>query len=201
MRAARVVQHGDIRLHQASEVVDFARVIGTQLDHGERLLAQPAERQRHADRVVEIAACRQHIAAARQDGGGHLLQRGLPVAAGDRDHARRAALPPLLAETSQSKQAVRHFDGRQRRFSRALHQSAGSATCLRCCKVVVAVEIRTAQRNEQLALLQAAGIGADTVDEAIVTCQMTVDHRRELGQVQCAHAAPREALPGPARYR
>ena len=105
--AAGIVQHRDIGPHQTAQVTDLARVTGAHLDHRKLFVAQPAERQRYADFIVEVAPGRQHIAAAGEDRRSHLLERGLAIAAGDTDHACRTAHTPLLTQPPETAQGVR----------------------------------------------------------------------------------------------
>ena len=166
-------------------------MIGTQLNDGERLLAQQQSVSGTPIALLRLPRVASNIAAARQDGGRSFPSTWSSCCCRCRDHARRAALPPLLAENAPERAGrppPRRSSGAS---AAAFHQSAaGSATPCACCKVVVAVEVRTAQRNEQLALLQTAVSVLTLSTKIAVTCQMTADHRRESGQVQCAHAAP-----------
>ena len=190
MCPAGVVQHRHVGLHQAGQVVDLACVTGAHLDHGEALVAQAAQGQGDADIVVQVAARRQHRPAAHQDRRDHLLERGLAVAAGNRDHPRSTAQTPLPSQVSQSTQRVVDLDRGQPGGGRARDQGSGGAAFLRDVQIVVAVKVGAAQRHEQLVALQGAGVSTHTVESAVVAAQLAVDHLRQLGQVQHAHADP-----------
>ena len=70
----------------AGQQRNLAGVVHAQLKHGYCLAcAQPQQRQRHANVIVEVALRGQHAIGrvSAQDGGDHLRHRGLPIAACD----------------------------------------------------------------------------------------------------------------------
>ena len=86
MLGAGVGDEPDRGPRELHEVGDFAGAIGADLDHRVTVRGiEPVQRERHADVVVEIAARRERVARALEDGRGHFLDRGLAVAAGDAD--------------------------------------------------------------------------------------------------------------------
>ena len=81
-------------------------MVHAHLDHREAVrLAQPEQRERHADVVVEVSRRgedRGARAAMRgEDRGEHFLHRGLAVAAGERDQWQREAAPPMRGQQAQ----------------------------------------------------------------------------------------------------
>ena len=84
-------------------------MVGTQLHHRKLVLRLEAQQgERHAHLVVEVASGGQHFPFVAQDGGCHLLHRGLAAAAGNGQHFRVDALAHQLANTAQPLEAVGH---------------------------------------------------------------------------------------------
>jgi hypothetical protein len=136
VRPLGVVHQRHGRLRQAAQVGDLAGVVHAHLDHRGAVAAVQAQQHlRQADVVVEVAGGRQHgqfriealgLGAGPQDGGGHLLHRGLAVAAGDADQRQFEAGPPPGAQVAERQARVGH---RQRRQAR-LRPSAQAASTI-----------------------------------------------------------------------
>ena len=95
MLGAGVGDEADRGARELHQVGDFTGAIGADLDHRVAMRGvEPMQRERHADVIVEIAAGRERGAAALENGRGHLLDRGLAVAAGDADDGHRKLRAP-----------------------------------------------------------------------------------------------------------
>jgi len=150
--ALGVVDHGDGRARDGGEHRGLAGVVHSDLDHrGTMRGAKAQQRQRQADRVVEVARGRQHrrVAEVRaQDGRDHLLDRRLAVAADHRDQRQREPLPPPRGKASQRRQRVGDDDqvpGQRLRARLGDHRCDGAAR-KRLGDEVVAVEALAGER-------------------------------------------------------
>ncbi len=95
MLGSGVGDEPDRRPRELHEVGHFAGAIGADFDHRVTVRAiEAVQRERHADVVVEVAARRERVARALEDGRGHFLDRGLAVAAGDPDDGHRKLRAP-----------------------------------------------------------------------------------------------------------
>ena len=188
VRRARVGHDADGRLRETREVRDLADVIRAHLDDGVAMLGrQLQQHQRHADVIVEIAARDQRLALARQDRADQLLRGRLAVAAGDADQ-RNVELPsPLARECRQRAERIGCHDLRDLRSERALDDRGGRTALRGRCDEVVAVEARTAQRDEQRAGLQRARIGGDAAERAVVADDLPGCVANQLAQAPRHH--------------
>jgi len=163
--ALGVVDQGDSRLDDAGQVGDLAGMIHTQLDHGIAMLgAQAKQRQRQADVIVEIAACRQPAVLTRrrgQDGGQHLGDGGLAVAAGNGDDRNVEARPPTGGRRTQCQAGIRHHHLRHVEFQAAIHHQRYGAAGQGLVGEIMGVEPLALQAEEQAVRRQVAGVGAD----------------------------------------
>ena len=131
------------------------------------VLAQPQQRQRHADVVVEVAGGGQHALAVprSQDGGDHLRHRRLAVAAGDGDQRQVQARAPGRRQLLQGRQRVADAQtGQRRRAQPRLRQRGHGAGGLRLGEKGVAVETLATQRHEQVAGAQRAGVAVHALE-------------------------------------
>jgi len=147
---------------------DLARVVHAELDDRGAMpyrlvLPQAQQRQRHADLVVEVALGGQHRRVAQpgaQDRRDHLRHRGLAVAAGDGNDGQVLLLAPGLRQQPQRRLRVGHQQPVQARLGQsALGQGRGGAAGLGLGQEVVGIEALAAQRDEQVARAQRAGVG------------------------------------------
>ena len=168
MLALGVVDQGDGRLGDAGQVGDLAGMIHAQLDDGVAMLgAQAEQRQRQADVVVEIAPCRQSAVLARrrgQDGGQHLGDGGLAVAAGDGDHRNVEASPPTGRRRTQRQAGVGNQDLRHVEVQPTIHHQRHGPAGQGLVGEVMGVEPLALQAEEQAERRQVAGIGADILE-------------------------------------
>jgi hypothetical protein len=160
--ALRVVDQRHRRARHARHAGDLARVVHAELEHrGAVPGRQPEHGQRHADLVVQVAARSQAGVVAvrgRQDRGQHLLDRGLAVAAGHRDHRQREAGAPGGGQVGERRQRVVDHQHRHRHRRRgrpgqrpAVHQQRAGTRAQRLGDEFVAVEALAAQRDEEFA--------------------------------------------------
>ncbi len=96
--------------------------------------------------------------------GDHFLDRRLAVGAGHRDHRQRETLAPVLGERAERETRV--ADDHQRQLPRLAGESADAIDHRRRCaaaarrvEILVAVEALAAQRDEQRARSDGAGVG------------------------------------------
>ncbi len=105
MLALRIVDERDGRLRDRRQRGRLAAMIHAELDRRDAMRgAQPQQRHRQADRVVEIALRREHGGVAEmraQDGREHFLHGRLAVAADDDDDRNRELPPPVRGQRAQ----------------------------------------------------------------------------------------------------
>jgi hypothetical protein len=90
MFGAGIGDQADAGARDLHQLFDVAATVGAHLDHRAAVaVVQAQQRHGHTEVIVEIAARGQTRPALRQDGGQHLLDRGLAVAAGHADHRTR----------------------------------------------------------------------------------------------------------------
>ena len=210
VRALRVIDDRHRRLGQSSEIGDFARMVHAHLDHrGAVKVAQLEQGQRQADVVVQIAARGQHRLLAEavptrlrtQDGGAHLLDRGLAVAAGDADQRHGKACAPGRGQRPEREPGVVHDQQRQRRI-RVRCRPGGIDHRRRCTGLgrggneIVAVEALAAQRDEELSGCQRTAVGAHALEAGQRGEVRPVRSQRARGIVQRHHCVfPRVCQP------
>ncbi|EWS52529.1 hypothetical protein X551_04683 [Methylibium sp. T29] len=164
--ALGVVDQRDRRRGHARELGDLADVVHAQLDDrravpGVGVLAQPQQRERHADVVVEVALGRECRVAdpGAQDARDHLRHGGLAVAAGHGDQRQAHAGAPVRAQRAERGAAVGHVQPGQAGLGEAVlgdRRHCAGGTRLR--QEVVRVEALALERNEQVTGAQRAGI-------------------------------------------
>ena len=164
-------------------------MVGPQLHHREALLLQTTEGEGQADVVVEVAAGGQSVAYPRQDGGQHLLHRGLAVAAGDRHHPGTGGLAPERTEPPQPRSGVLHPQAGQGPAGAAVHQGAGGAGFGRLFQEVVAVETGTVQRHEEVAGPEAAAVAAHPAHLGVGAVQYRRQLPGQLAESEADHAS------------
>ena len=114
--------HPDPRLGHPGQVGDLAADVHPHLEHGRLVLgAEPHERQRQADLVVEVALVAEGPEAGREHARDGLLGRRLGDAPGDADDERLEAAPPAGRDGPQRGKRVgdaHHGDVTERRRHR-----------------------------------------------------------------------------------
>ena len=165
---ADVGDHGDGRLHQTAHVPDLAEVVHARFDH-RRLMAglQPQQGLGRADVVVEIGLGFQGPEMPGQHRGDHLLGGGLSGGAGDLHHGDviQAAVPG--GQSAQGQGGVLHPDiepAGQQCLRHTAAQTACRAVGKRCVHVIMTVEPRAHQGNEQVSGGDAAAVAGDAGD-------------------------------------
>jgi hypothetical protein len=192
---------------QARQVGNLAGVVHAHLDHrGAMRRLKTQQHQRQADVVVEVARGRQHgefgvVAVGpglgAQDRGGHLLHRGLAVAAGDADQRDVETGAPRGTEGTQRQ--ARIGDHQQRQAGRATfgprrvdHRRRGTAFG-RNLEERVAVEVLALQRDEQLAAGERPRIGRHPLDAGIAVEGGAAAGQRRFHQAHHDEAPARAA--------
>ncbi len=125
------------------------------------------QRQRHADVVVEVARGGEGGLAApgAKDRRDHLRHRGLAVAAGHGDQRQGEARAPCGREAAERDPRVGHLDAGQAGLGEAaLGERGGGAGHPSPVEEVVGVEALAAQRHEQVAGTDGAGVAVDARD-------------------------------------
>ena len=173
VRVPDVGPHAHLRLGDADQRADFARVIHAQLDHrdvGPR--AQLEQRERQADVVVQVAPVPKHRVLRRQELRRELLRRRLARAARDGDDLRARSPSHLARAVLQRPRRVRHLDQKRRRpclsclgqGRRRGHHRAGRSCGQRGGDEFVPVEPVAADRDEQVARLQRPRVDRPALD-------------------------------------
>src|SRR5690606_4473259 len=195
--ALRIVDERDPRLRDAGEPGDLARAVHAELDHrGSMAGPQAEDRQGHPDLVVEVAGRRQPALAtecAGQDRREHLLDRGLAVAPGDRDHHRLEAPAPAAGEFAQCAPGVGHAQHRwPQAVDVALDHHGARPPLARGRGEVVPIEALAPKRDEELPGKQLARVGAHARDRLVAPAvkHADVEPVERLAQAERAHACP-----------
>ena len=201
--ALRVVDHDDRRSRDRRERAGLAAVVHAELDDRCAVVrAQAQQRQRQADRVVQVAARREDAAGAvpgTQDRGRHLLDGRLAVAADDDDERRIETRTPGRREFAQRGERVGHRDHRPRVAAAALrHHRGGRAARERAGDEIVAVEPFAVERDEQVAGLDRARVGHDAREPRVRAADPAVHggggareiHHRALHAASASSASP-----------
>ncbi len=191
VRALGVIDEGDRGAGETGQIVDLARAVHAHLDDRRMVRRMQLEqRQRHADVVVEVARCRQHRMLAEiraQDGGAHLLDGGLAIAAGDADQRDVEARAPVGGELAEGQPRVGDADQRQTRMRGGpggVDERTAGALRQGLCDVVVAVEALAPERDEQHAGDDGARIGADAGELHVAAAMRAVEDQRGGGNRQ-----------------
>ena len=184
---------GDRRLRDGGELRRLAGMVHADLDRGRRMLrAQTEQRQRQADRVVEVAFGREHPRAAEmraQDRREHFLDRRLAVAADDGDDRKREPRAPVRRQHAEGAQRIRHGDEIARERIRPVERDerGDGALLPRGVDEIVPVEALALERDEEIARRERARVGGDP-REAHVRAQQAAFHRAR-GRRRVHHCA------------
>ncbi len=92
MGAAGIGDGRDLGAGDTGQIGNLPRMVGTHLQDQKILFSRLQQGQGQADVVVQVAPRRPHPARLAENGGDHLLGRGLAVAAGQGDDAAGEAL-------------------------------------------------------------------------------------------------------------
>ena len=163
-------------------------MVGSQLHHRKLVLRLEAQQgEGHPHLVVEVAGGGQHFPFVAQDGGRHLLHRGLAAAAGDGQHFRVDALAHQLADAPQSLLGIAHHQLGDGQGQLTLHQQGGGPCQHRLFAEIVGVKPLAAQGHEQGSGAQGAGIGADGGNLAVFTDQTGIERPGQFGKPEGHH--------------
>jgi hypothetical protein len=136
------------------ELTDLAGTARADLDHrGLRVHADPEQRQRDADRVVEALRRPDHREPRGEDVDEDVLRARLPARAGDADDARAPRLAVAAPQRQQGLARVRHPDDEAVALRRT--RVLGDHDARRAARdgvgeEAVPVELRPAQGHEQV---------------------------------------------------
>src|SRR4029077_20095509 len=114
------------------------------------------QRQRHADRVVEVASRGEHVVGTRrlaEDSGDHFLRARLAVAADDGGERQVEAGAPMGRERAERHQRIGDGDDAAGNAARTMvgDECRGGPGGERSVDVVVAVEALAGERHEEIA--------------------------------------------------
>jgi hypothetical protein len=188
------------------QVGDLAGAVHAHLDHRRAMPGSEAEQgQRQADVIVQVAARRQHGGAERrlEDGGDHFLGRRLAVRAGHRDHRQVEAGAPGGGEAAEGEARIVDDDRRYAiRQARGLMQEQRHGPGRhRLCQEIVGVEAFAAERDEQLAGIDVAGVRRYAAHDEVVADQAPAAGAGDIGKPPFHHATSRCEAPRAARAR
>jgi hypothetical protein len=141
-------------------------MIGADFHHRDFvLLLQAKECERHPDIVVVVSAGTQDRVRRGKHRGNHVFRCGLAVASADGDDGNIEPVTIQPGEHTECPDAVLHHEERAcgdgGRFRSRFHDSGARATGEGLGKVAVAVEVFTAERDEEVARLQRARVGGN----------------------------------------
>ena len=148
----------DFRLGDVAQQRDLAARPHAHLQHRAAMPRRRLEQhQRKADLAVEVALVLQHVIADVQHSRGQFLRRRLADAAGDGDDLQLAARPAAQAgQILQCRQRVRHDVLRDIGLDGPLDDRARRPALGRVRHVVVAIDVFTPQRDEDVAAARLA---------------------------------------------
>ncbi len=163
--ALRVVDDRDGRLRDGSEFGRLAGMVHPEFDRGDVVFRKQAQqRQRKADRVVQVAFRRQRARPAvvrAQDRRQHFLDGGLAVASDDDDDGKHEPGPPMRGQRTQRSERVRHRNEVAGERSDPIlgHERGGRSVLERCLHEIVSVEAFAFDRDEEVARNERARVG------------------------------------------
>ncbi|MNP30941.1 hypothetical protein D3C76_1240390 [compost metagenome] len=184
MGGTGVVDDDHLGLGQADGVADLANARSAQLDHrGAVLRGDLQQGQRRAEVVVQVAAGGVHQATSAQDAGEHLLDRGLAAGTGDGHHRLVEGSTVQRAKLAEGQAAIGDQQLRQVDIGYfTLDQGRDSALGLHISQVVVAIEARAGQGDEQLPGANTAAVDADAGEGGVGTDLATTQCRGQLAE-------------------
>jgi hypothetical protein len=143
--ALRIVDDGDRGPRDGGELRGFTGMVHSQLDGGRGVAVAKAEdRERQADRVVEVAFGRQHAhrtTVGAQNRRQHLLHGRLAVAADNDQDGKVEPGAPVRGQLAERDERIWHRDAIARKRVRAVRAtSAAGRRALSSSDEIVAVE-------------------------------------------------------------
>ena len=151
MRLGDRRDHRDMRPHQPRQRRNLARVVHADLGHTEtRVQRYPSQRKRHAPMIVIGRHRRMSGTEHRQRPTQHFLRRGLPHAAGHRDHPPLEPSPREPAKPGQPRQRVIDPQHRPAIRTPIMHHRPGRTAPERIRHKRVPVAPVPNQRHEQI---------------------------------------------------
>ncbi|MCY1178698.1 hypothetical protein D9M73_190630 [compost metagenome] len=192
-----------MRLGQADGVADLANARGAQLDHrGAVLRGNLQQGQRRAEVVVQVAAGGVHQATGAQDAGEHLLDRGLTAGAGNGHDWLVERGTVQRTELTQGQAAISDEQLRQVDIGHfTLDQGRDSAFGFHIRQVVMAIETRAGQGDEQLPGADAAAVDTDAGEGGVGTDLLTTQCCGQLAEGQRLKHVEPPRLQVPFRLR
>ena len=180
MGIAHVGDNGDIGPHQSAQIAYLAKVVHARLDDRSLVLRRQVQQsQRRADVVVVVGLSLQGIVPLGQDGGHHLLGRGLAGGAGDLHHGQSEAAAIPSSQGAQGQTGVLHqhvgLMGQQL-IRTAGRQAAFCAAGEGGVNIGVAVEALAGQGDKQLARRDGAAVGGDAGNGGGAVLQQRTAH-------------------------
>jgi hypothetical protein len=167
---------------------DLALVVRAHLDDGEPVrILETAQRDGHADVIVQVALGCQARAQLAEDRGRHFLDGRLAVAAGDAYHRAGERAPPCQRELRKRGERLRHDHLRQRNLDAPADQRSRRAARRHVCDEVVAVETLADEGDEQRARLDRTRIGHHAAEAGVGAVQRAAGHLREGCEIARDH--------------
>ena len=166
MLASDTRQHAVPRPDELQQRLQLAGMVRADLEHRRLMgLAQPQQREWHADVVVETGLARERLEPLPQHRGQDFLGAGFAVGAANRDHRQLEILPVTGSQLAKGAPRLVHPDHRPGALrlakARAVDHGRLSPLAKRVVEVVVPVKPVAANRNKQVARLGQARIGAN----------------------------------------
>ena len=155
------------------QIGDLARMIGPHLQDQEVLVPGSEQGEGHSDVVVQVALGGADRSNLVKDGGDHLLDGGLAVAAGDGHHPPGEAVAPGGGQAAEAQAGVVYQPLGQFRIQGTVHQGGGGALGRGLGDKVMAVEARPPQGHEEGPAAVLTGVG-DHAMERRVRAQQSV---------------------------
>ncbi|MNE28203.1 hypothetical protein D3C80_1216380 [compost metagenome] len=179
-----VVDDDNLRLRQAYGVADFANARGAQLDHCRAVLRCDLQQcQRCTEVIVQVAAGGVHQATGTQDAGEHFLDRGLAAGTGNGHYRLVESGAVQCTELAEGQAAIGHLQLRQVDIGYfTLDQGGYCAFGFHVCQVVMAIETRAGQGDEQLPGADTAAIDADAGERGVATDVLTLQCCGQLAE-------------------
>ncbi len=161
VRLAHVDHHRDVRAKHGRQVVHLQLLADARLQNPEVVvLGRPQETQRRAQPVVEILVALGGLAHPTEDGGAHVLDRGLARGPGDRDNLGVCRAPVRRGQLAQGRQRVRNDQTRRGQFAqRPLGDDCQRPGLDRRGGKFVAVDPLALQTEKEVARFDGAAVG------------------------------------------
>ena len=186
-----VVDQSHRGLTNGRQLCNFAGMVHAHLQHSNAMRCRQAQQiQRHADGVVEVAACGQRritVAAhmGAQNRCNHLRHGGLAIAAGHRNQRQLKLAAPGAGQSAQRQQGIWHLNAADTCLRQPMTGNGSRRTSsLRLRQKIMGVKTLALQGYKQVPCLQRAGVGMHAIKaRAAVTDQSGLGDMR-LDQLQ-----------------